>query len=427
MQSFKEQSWDAFARIDNSDCLFKVFQTVSIESFDISKDFVGSTDTLESLSTMNSFIDNNRFKIGRKKILILLNAYGHSANEIKTLFDYATDNFNSCLRYLVIFSDIAAPYSNDKAVVQHVPCATELEYARKVARHVEILLSNQPKGSTLKPSKASYPEKIITISDLKKDDIKFDDNYILNINDTFQMFMSLKSKSQKLLIMGQDAITRSKVDLPLFFRWSWATELPYSVIVLNDPTLYIDDTLNGGWFVGTETEDYAQIQADMISKIVQWFKLDNKVTFFGVSAGGFSSLMLATCYGENAQAIIDIPQIDLQTYYKQNEVLNLFRSAFGVNNTAVPADIQYRVDVTKRFEKYGFIPNIKYLYNVQDKAHSQQFNYLINRWSELAHKLDQDKVGDLTLHTYSKWHLSKGGHVPLNKQESFEQIISYIQ
>ena len=48
MEGFKEQVWDVFARVDSSDCLFKVFQTVNIESFDISKGFAASTDIVQS-------------------------------------------------------------------------------------------------------------------------------------------------------------------------------------------------------------------------------------------------------------------------------------------------------------------------------------------------------------------------------------------
>ena len=425
MQGFKEQIWDKFARVDNSDCLSKVFQTVNIETFDISKNFAASTALVQSLVELTYFIANKKFEIKGKRLLILLNAYDRDISEIKNVADWANDNISSSLYHLVIFTNNAGVRNNPKTTVQHVPCATELEFAKKVSRHMEILLSNQPKGSTLKPSKAAYPKRTVNTDDLKRSDIKFDDNYILNVNTHFQMFMSLKSKSRKLVVMGQDAINRNNIDLPAFFRWSWATDLPYSVIVLNDPTLYLNDTLNGGWFVGSGAEDYAQIQADIIRKIVDWFTLTD-VTFFGASAGGFSSIMLATCYGKGAQAIVDIPQIDLQTYHARNEVLNLFNAAFNINDTVVPEDMRYRVDVTKRFEKYGFIPKIKYMHNVKDSSHISQLNYFINRWSEITHTLDQSQVGELTIHTYAKWHLTKGGHVPLSRQDAIEQIISFV-
>tara|TARA_Y100000296_G_scaffold87393_1_gene132955 strand:- start:166 stop:1446 length:1281 start_codon:yes stop_codon:yes gene_type:complete len=425
MRSFKEQVWDAFARIDDSDCLFKVFQTVNIEGFDISREILTSTEMTQSLAQFTSSIENENLKIKEEKLLILLNAYGCDNFKVKNLADWALDNMRNPRHHLVIFTNNAGVRNNTKATVQHVPCTTELEFAKKVARHMEILVSNQPKGSVLRPSKAEYPQKVVNTENLEKSNIKFDHNYILNIKSKFQMLMSLKSKSRKLIVMGQDAITRNNVDLPVFFRWSWAIDLPYSVIVLNDPTLYLNDSLNGGWFVGSNAEDYARVQADIIRKIVSWGALTD-VTFFGASAGGFSSIMLATCYGYGAQAIVDIPQIDLQTYHARNEVLNLFNTAFNVNNTTVHEDLKYRVDVTKRFEKYKFVPKIKYMHNVKDNAHIEQFNYFIKRWSEVTHKLDQSQIGELTIHTYAKWHLTKGGHVPLSRKETIDQIISFI-
>ncbi|QJR81530.1 hypothetical protein CA267_012435 [Alteromonas pelagimontana] len=427
MFSFKEQVWDLFARVDSSDCLFKVFQTVDIEGFDVSGQFKASSDINKSIISFFSFIDNEMSDISEKRLLILLNAYDRDVAEIKTTAEWADRSFSSKFHHLVIFSNNAGVPSSATTTVQHVPCNTELEFSKKVARHMEILLSNQPKGSTLKPSKAVYPKKIVNTDNLEKVDIKFDESYILNVDTHFQMFMALKSKSNKLLIFGQDAINRSKIDLPVFFRWSWAADLPYSVIILNDPTLYVNEELNGGWFVGNETEDYAQTQVDIIKKIVHWFKLDTRVTFFGASAGGFASLMLAACYGKDAQAIVDIPQIDLQTYHARTEVLKLFNAAFDINDTVVDDDMCYRVDVTKRFEKQSFVPKIKYLHNTKDSAHVLQFNYFIHRWSEIAHKLEQSQVGELTLHTYSRWHLTKGGHVPLNKQDTIEEIISFIE
>ena len=106
-------------------------------------------------------------------------------------------------------------------------------------------------------------------------------------------FSYFKKESTKLVVMLQGAIDRTKIQLPIFQRWSWAEDIEASVLILNDPTLFGND-LRLGWWQGEE-EQYAIPSAGEFIKLVI-DKLGYSVKdllFFGSSAGGFSALMMA--------------------------------------------------------------------------------------------------------------------------------------
>lgn len=64
----------------------------------------------------------------------------------------------------------------------------------------------------------------------------------------FEFFCTFKP-NLPLVVFGQSAITRP-VELPVFHRWSWINECNYSTIFINDPTLYLDSEMEGGWLQG---------------------------------------------------------------------------------------------------------------------------------------------------------------------------------
>jgi hypothetical protein len=113
----------------------------------------------------------------------------------------------------------------------------------------------------------------------------------------FELFTSLKRDSDQMLVFGQGAIDRTKHELPVFQRWSWAERHPCSVIVLNDPTLYLGE-IPLGWFQGTAERHYLPQCVAIVRHLVERMDLrPTDVLFYGTSGGGFTSLMMTAMLG----------------------------------------------------------------------------------------------------------------------------------
>jgi hypothetical protein len=311
----------------------------------------------------------------------------------------------------------------------HVPSETFREYERKVGRHIERMMNEQPTGSPLKPNSQEFSKLVVNASSLDEIEIIYDQPFTLNVNFEgvlFEFYCNFRNSSDQLVVFGQAAIDRNKTSLPCFFRWKWLDSLETSGIILNDPTLYLGENLNGGWFVGTRERDYVHDCVAIINRLRELAELNKPPVFFGSSAGGFTSLAFASCI-PGAKAVADIPQVDLETYHMKGEVDRLAKAAFHVDEIQlVPEDLKYRTQAAKRFIKEGRLPDVIYLHNIRDTAHISQLNGFLQNWSNAAHKIPANNVGTLKLITYDRLHLSKGGHVPLSKNETLKIIQGLI-
>src|SRR5699024_8347947 len=114
-----------------------------------------------------------------------------------------------------------------------------------------------------------------------------------NVNYEFLMF--LRSNSNKLIVMGSGAFNREKIRPPIFNRHKWIDDIEESTILYNDPTLYLDDKINIGWAYGSKGSHYIKEIGDILKVIYKKAEINpNRVLYFGSSAGGFTSLMLAS-------------------------------------------------------------------------------------------------------------------------------------
>lgn len=292
--SINNIAWDYFVSLNTGgdNIIEKCLETLSLEEFD-------ATDLL-ILNKVNCFNDNSIINYSQlkyysaSKFLFCSCFYGESVNIPDFLNWFESLDLPADRCELLIFSDAYLKIGNQYAFV-HVPSTSENEFQKKIARHIENFVSRQPLGSRLNPFKEKFTDQKVIAESVSKGIVKYDKKYILSLcrnNMKLDMHCHFVTGSKKLLVLGQDALTRSRVVLPHFFRWRWVGELPVSTIILNDPTLYLDDSLNGGWFVGDVENDYAKDCAFIIKEIADILGVGSKITFYGASAGGFSSLML---------------------------------------------------------------------------------------------------------------------------------------
>lgn len=227
----------------------------------------------------------------------------------------------------------------------------------------------------------------------------------------FEIFASLKLNSPYLDVYGQSAFDITKFQLPVFHRWSWAVKSPFSVIVLNDPTLYLikdrQESYCAGWFQGTAENYYLPIACEIVSTFAKKLQIDStSVLFVGSSAGGFTSLMMAA-YIQGSSAFVVNPQTNLTCYppFSKQILKNNF-SQFSIEEAKDKFITRFSIVAYCRDIKY--IPNFYYIQNLNDhhfRSHLIPFcgeiNQLIQENKKLQprihYEIYPDQVGHVIL------------------------------
>jgi len=426
---FRKIPWDGFCVLevkDQNSTIKKCIETLNLEEFDFTSRIVKSN--LKRPSDDFLGFEPNDFEITDLKILFIVSLYFDTDDQIfdvENLFEIL-DSVSKTYKMLV-FSNCAQKSKSYYTV--NVPCSNINEFEKKVARHLEVFVEGQASGSPLNPVTETFTDLVIETENLSEKDIIIGESYILRVikdNVPFEFHCNFRAFGDHLVVLGQDALNRNRVALPHFFRWRWTSSICASTLVLNDPTLYLSDDLNCGWFVGTPERDYLKECVSVVGAIKSLLQSRSPTVFYGASAGGFSSLCMASC-SKDALAIVDIPQTNLFNYHARAEVDRLAKSAFGVASVLeVPDEYLYRFDCLGRFEHEQCIPRTIYTHNVKDLKHKDQVDYFLRGWLKLCHSLDSSKVASLSIETYSRWHISKGGHFPMAKNTAVKLINSVV-
>ncbi|BEV39953.1 hypothetical protein BSB_30260 [Bacillus stercoris] len=273
----------------------------------------------------------------------------------------------------------------------------------------------------------------LEINQLKKETVKFinlkeyklriEEPYLLCVTTEdgvpFEFLINIKTNQNKLLVISSGAYDNVKLKPPIFQRYTWMTEFNHSVIYFNDPTLYLNQKLSIGWGQGTKNHFYLATITNIIRELAYKIKVNmNNIFFYGSSAGGFMSLILASFL--RATAIVNNPQTDVCTFY-QSHVGRLFETLYpNENKSEVIKQFRYRLNVCAFFQKLKHVPKIFYYQNYACSfdVETQLLPFLNSIKSEktLMH-LTTDK--EIELHLYNDAEL---GHNPLNKQKTMEII-----
>lgn len=187
---------------------------------------------------------------------------------------------------------------------------------------------------------------------------------IVKINNVkYEFLITLKSSSDSLFIGASSALPRSYSrdrSKPYFERWSWDYDI--STIFFNDPTLYLNENLIGGWGVGTTNDWYLK----NISKIIEYFVdavniSHDKIMIYGSSAGGFMALALSILI-KDSTAVADIPQTIL--YSEPEKELyrwhwkELVKYCFdNLPEEYIVENFKHRLDILELIKKENYIPN----------------------------------------------------------------------
>lgn len=322
----------------------------------------------------------------------------------------------------------------DSVKVQGIPPAvTDSEFDLKVGGHLSRLVRLQPAGSPMNPPSLPFPDISRQYSGFNEFSVVLDERHTVSIDlegVTYDYFSDLKTGSRHLVVFGQSAIGgRRTVQLPVFHRWKWMSDLDTatSAIALNDPTLYRDEAIDGGWWVGTRERDYVLEAVAIIRKILERLHLSPQdVVFYGGSAGGFSSFQMAACL-PGSRVMADIPQIDLRKYQHRKAIDDAVRAGLGFASVdEVPHQLLHRIDVIERFMQQEHVPEFLYIQNIRDTSHvGAHFEDFKARLSALASEHAWARTKG-KYETYSAWSVLRGGHFPLNRFDTMRYLNGFL-
>jgi len=226
---------------------------------------------------------------------------------------------------------------------------------------------------------ASNEEDVIKMSNLsiqEVDKLKIDFNKYQNhsiLLNTFKvnMLSYIKDNTDKLVVFFNGAVDVEKTPFPVFQRWSWLERLPFSSIIIEDPTIekmkdLIDSKTYIGWYQGDKREFILEKIVEYIENLIKKLNIKKEnVIFYGSSAGGFASLISASIL-KGSKACVVNPQVNILHYHKKyvNDLLkylNLSKDELE--------KMKYRFDAIKYFEYKNHFPEVFYKQNKLDKKH----------------------------------------------------------
>lgn len=329
----------------------------------------------------------------------------------------------------VVFTRNYRKSNAETVFVQGIPSGPEVDFDAKVGGHLSRIIRDQPPGSPINPASLPFPRSNQGYGGLESYEPVADERHTVSIDINgvkYDFFSDLRSGSRKLFVFGQSAITRRNVELPVFHRWKWMSDLSGSAIALNDPTLYLDESLDAGWWIGTRDRDYVEEAVSIVSKIATSLGLASEdVVFYGGSAGGFSSFQMAACL-PGARVVADIPQVDLRKYHLPAAIDAAVAAGLGYSTSSdVPKELLHRIDVLERFVRNEHVPDFLYLQNLRDTSHiNSHFEDFRSRleWLRGIHSWARC---DGRYETYSAWSLVRGGHFPLGRHQTMRYLNDY--
>lgn len=129
--------------------------------------------------------------------------------------------------------------------------------------------------------------------------------------------LKLNTEAQYLSVQLHGAVrSRSETVLPVFSRWNWGKILGAHVLSICDPTIYLDDNLSIGWYLGNKEESAMHGVVAIAQRCAAIIGIaPERIVFSGSSGGGFAALQAAALI-KNGKAIAINAQTDLLQYTK---------------------------------------------------------------------------------------------------------------
>ncbi len=265
---------------------------------------------------------------------------------------------------------------------------------------------------------ANYTKKIIDFEKLEKFEIPFEPLF-LSVNYqgvTYELLVNRNHHSDKLVVFGSGAYNAEKMKPPIFQRYSWSSEFAQSTIFYNDPTLY-HGVMNLGWGQGKEERFYLEELSAILRVMMKMMNIPSEKTlFYGSSAGGFMSLVLAG-FIKGSSALVNNPQTIIPNYY-QSHVNKMLKAVHPtLSRQEIMEKYQERLHILEFYKKIKFMPKITYLQNLAcDDDFVKHYTPFIQGLKEMDETIFNHEV------SFILYANKEHGHNPLDKEESIAHI-----
>jgi hypothetical protein len=131
----------------------------------------------------------------------------------------------------------------------------------------------------------------------------------------FPCFLGRQPGADRLYVLLNGAVDRKITPLPVFARWNWRPILKANLLCVCDPTLYLDEKLRLGWYLGTAERDPIDGLLAILARVAEELAVPpEKVIFYASSGGGFAGLRAAARLPVGRCVAIN-PQIEIFRYH----------------------------------------------------------------------------------------------------------------
>ncbi|OIQ25373.1 hypothetical protein [uncultured Vibrio sp.] len=226
----------------------------------------------------------------------------------------------------------------------------------------------------------------------------------------FSVYFDPVKNSKCMNVFSPGYLDRNSYEHPYFQRMKWLDELEGSGLIITDPTLSLHRDIGIAWFQGSKKRFAIFDIAKIVERFRNYLTLKNEnVLFFGSSAGGFASMMLAALM-KGSCCVVNNPQTDIFEFREPflSDMLNRCYSGLDyldISNSYLP-----RFSVSEFMLVNRNIPKCIYLQNVSDKEHYEKhFLPFIGKIGEMSSGNDSLELSNLTVRLYKD---EVAGHNP---------------
>lgn len=181
-------------------------------------------------------------------------------------------------------------------------------------------------------------------------------------------YSKIKSRQQQTSNSQFEKFSNSR--LPSFSGYNLLEQIDASYVCVNDPTLYLSESLNLAWYLGAKEVPAQSIIVRALQKIIDQEK-PKRIIFVGGSGGGFAAMYYASFF-PGSLALPWNPQTDIFNFTPES-VSAYLKCAWDFDGTTEQARLLLKdtldTDLFGRFNQPGVLNYLLYLQNSSDYHH----------------------------------------------------------
>src|SRR5699024_2748033 len=217
-------------------------------------------------------------------------------------------------------------------------------------------------------------------------------------------------ESKNFLVLSNGAVNKKKKKPPVYMRSNWSNDFDASCLFIDDKTVH-GVPINIGWGFGKKDRYYLYDYHRIVLELCEKFNFEaNRVFYFGSSAGGFMSTILATIH-PGSVAIVNNPQMFVYNYDEKAVNLLYTKLVPGLTKKEIEKKYIRRLSTIAMMRLKKNVPRLFYIQNRASEEDMKRHVDVFNKRLKL-YNMDSDKI------QYLLYYDEEMGHSPLDKIET---------